>query len=303
MSFRKTLIGGLFVLPALALTSLAGTARASSTGVPFEQSFGSGDVKVGFSGYAGLTYCDAQQLAAAGTVKCAEKISFPYGGSTCIAWKIVHPECMVSASQTYAQAKATGSGWVELFDKNKSIAVTSSATTADGASAMRFTVDAFGTTLIDETRSEIPVGVGASFGSDESYSMLGVSIKVNGEVGAWIGATIGGGAITDGVRLTVTPTITAGVEASASVGAACASAGIEGNIDALDLQLPTDLDVAYSGGQLIYGIDADFDYSVLSGKLKVTAEVCGSGDSKTIASYGGWSGGFGVLHTTGTLAL
>lgn len=305
MSLRKTLALGLFVLPALALTTFAGTARADYMGQSFDQSFGSGSVEAGFSGSAGLTYCDDQQLAEAGTrLSCLLKFTDPFTGSTkCLMWKVAHPECMVDASQAYAQAEATGSGWVDLFGNKKSITATARATTADGASALRFTVNAFGTTLIDESRSQIPVGVGASFGEDRSYSIASVSVKVKGEVGAWIGAYLGGGAITNGVRLTATPTINAGVEASASVGALCASASIEGNLDALELSLPTNLDVAYSGGLLTYGIDSDFDYSVLSGKIKAKACVCGACESTTIASYNGWSGGFGILNAGGTLSL
>lgn len=285
----------------LALTGFARTARAEYTGASSDDSFGGGDVSAGYSASAGLTYCNATDLANAKTnLVCVIKNPLT---DQCVLKIPKDFRCYVGATQTYASASASGSGWVDLFDDKESVSVRASAITSDGQSSMNFNVTAFGSTLINESQANIPVGVGASFGASKSYSIVGISVKVKGEVGAWIGAYLGGGAIADGFQLNVTPTITAGVDASASVGALCASAGIDGDIDALDLQVPSKLKIAYTGGQLTYGIGADFDYSLLSGKLKVKACACGACDSTTIASYGGWSGSFPIFNASSSMSL
>src|SRR5262249_9030834 len=116
MTSSKPLFSSLFALTALALTTLTGTARAESMGQPFGQSFGTHDVKAGFSGSPGLIYCTAQELAqATQPTTCAMWGQIGPTAGQCILWNYAVPDCHVDATQAYAKANASGGGYVEVF--------------------------------------------------------------------------------------------------------------------------------------------------------------------------------------------
>jgi hypothetical protein len=275
----------LTALVSASLTGLPSPARAEQRQPsPVGKSFGSGDVQAAVGGAAGLTYCNADDLAHAGDLP---------------------PDrpCMVNATQAYAQASAEAIGSVTLFGSTKSLAVATSATIADGTTTMELVVTAFGTVVADVTHTGVTVSESKVFEEHKSYGILGVSVDVTGEVAATVSARIGGGAISNGIQVTVTPTIDAIVVGSAGVSALCASAGVDGSIDALDIQAPTSLSVSVANGQLTYGVISNLDYAVLDGDLKVKASVCGVSESETIASYSGTSGRLSLDNDSGTLSL
>lgn len=300
MNLVRTTCTALLALTSLAVTSLASTARADHQGFSINNSLGSGDVQASYFAEAGLTSCNATNLAGASTLVPVPGCTLPAPFCPRVPQD---PLCMVDATEEYASVDAQGGGGVTLFGDQRSLWVALSATTADGASSMNITVVGFGLTLLDQGFSTVPIGYGISYGAEKDFSVAGVSVKVDGEANAWIGATLGGGAITDGFEVTATPTITVGVDASARAGVSCASAGIDGSVDVLDLTVPSSFSLAYSGGTLTFGVDSSFDYSALSGSLDVSACLCGECASDTIASYGGFNGSYSIYNASGSLSL
>lgn len=281
---------GLFALTALAVTGSASAARADMTTNPFNESFGSGDVQAALAGQGTAVYCNASELALAGKRgACVQMVSTSNGGEVCVQWAPLYPECMVRATQEYGRTIAAVTGSMTVFGTTKNISVETSAITADGMSSMELVVTAFGSTLIDTTRSGVRFVAPAVFEAKKTYGIAGVSVGVTGVVAATIGGEIGGGTIANGIQVVVTPTIDATLEASTDVDVECASAGVDGSIDIFDVQVPTNLDVTYANNTIGYGVDATLDYTVLSGDLSVSACLCGVCDSHTIASYGGFS--------------
>ncbi len=302
MNANKTILGTAAALSAFALTSVASTARADILPYDFSGSFGADDVSMSYDVGADLVYCSASELAAdaAGDTK-QECIPIP-GLNVCFNVP-EYDGCTVSATSIYAKASAYGTASLSVFGDSESIYVSPSVTTSDGSSSLNFQLTAFGTTLINSSASSIPFGYNPSFGAKKDFSVLGISVHVSAEASATLGGTLSGGAIQDGFSLTVDPTLSAGLDASADVSVACASAGIEGNIDLFDIELPSTLSVAYQNSALKYGIDSKFTYSALSGDMKIKACLCGDCTHKTIASYGGWSGGFTILDVSSSIPM
>lgn len=297
MKTQKPVLVTVAALAALAVTGAASTARADQLPYSNSNSFGSGNVSASYDVGADLVYCSAAELAEK-TKVCQSilGIKFCYYTSE-------NPECLVNASEQYAKASAYGTASLTVFGTTESIYVSPSATTSDGSSSLNFYATAFGTTLINSSATSIPIGFSPSFGASKDFSIVGIKVKVEAEASAFIGGTLSGGAISNGFALTVTPTISAGLDASASVSVLCASAGIEGNVDLLDLELPSTLSVAYSSGTLKYGLNSAFQYTLLDGSLKVRACLCGACDGTTIASYSGYSGNFSLVNVSSSLSL
>jgi len=137
--------------------------------------------------------------------------------------------------------------------------------------------------------------------ADDKIKLLGVKIKLKGKVSGGVGLTVDPSFGADGIGVTATPFTNAYAKVSASVGASCASVGVEGSLTAIDLEVPSSVSASFDAGGMEYAVASDYDLHAIDGKIKVKLKVCGVKESKTLAKFKGARLAGGLLHTSGTL--
>lgn len=236
---------------------------------------GNSDIKAGYKVYTGFMHCDEADLAEGAAIQA--QMPAPW-------FPVPHP-CVHDAEVQYMKLEARAEAWVKLLGRTETIAYAQAKVTDEDAfKRTSVKLKAMGNTLYSRTGDGIDIERGVSFEKKKKFGMSGINVTVRGTASAQVGVNFNGGLAGKDMVLYVTPFGDAGVSASASVGAGCANASIEGNLDAIDAEIPAELWVDLDNDGITFDIDADLKLKLMDGKIKAKLSYCLGNASKTIVS-------------------
>ncbi len=130
------------------------------------------------------------------------------------------------------------------------------------------------------------LSVSMTFFSTSTTFMAGpIPITVSGDVTGTLALSGQLTTLSGGVELGLTPSATLTAGASAGVGVLCASAGVRGELNLIEVAAPGTLKVQSASCGVRGAIEGDVELSSMSGSVEVYAEACGLSWSKTLAEW------------------
>lgn len=169
-----------------------------------------------------------------------------------------------------------------------------------GVGTIGYELAAMGTVLYSGGVSNtISLGVSRTFFSvDDSIKLLGVKISLDAKITGELGIDVTPYFQTGAVSVAANPYAAAYTEVDASVGAACASVGVSGDLTAIDFSAPTNATCVPGSSSSFIWAHSAYDLHSLDGKLKVNLEYCLDKDSKTLVNFNGFSASGTLLNAT-----
>ena len=169
----------------------------------------------------------------------------------------------------------------------------------DNVQSNRGWLEILGVTLYDES---IAAGVewseSATFLSSSAYFY---GVKVTASAGGYVGvegnATVGA----TGISVDATPNAGITASASASIGAACASAGIEGTLTLIGVELPMLGNLTLNGSTVGFDVEASVALTTLSGSVDLVIDYCVDSRTKELFSMSGSTSSTTLISEAGCL--
>ncbi|MCA9558269.1 MAG: hypothetical protein KC583_06850, partial [Myxococcales bacterium] len=204
----------------------------------------------------------------------------------------------------FAHALANAAIEGKLFGHGITIAEFSGyATSGDGEHDNLVTAEVLGLTVGEWTANQ---GVEYDheqefFAVSATFTLVMIPVTVRGSLTGRVGASGGMNIGANGVSAHFTPDAGLTAAASAGVGVACASAGVEGEINLFSVNVPNVLSLNLGDPKPSYTVSSSIDYSALDGSIAVYVEACLASASKTLADWGGIGDDFTLFSDSGTL--
>lgn len=114
----------------------------------------------------------------------------------------------------------------------------------------------------------------------------GIPLTVKGSVDGELGVD-GSVSIGDGLTFGLTPYANLSASASVGVGLACASAGVQGSVDLLDVAMPNEVTFDIKGCGFSVDIESSLEMTTMSGSIGLYAELCGIEWEEELVSWDG----------------
>jgi hypothetical protein len=275
-----------------------------------QESAGNSNFGGGFSVYAGITQCSADDLEelienADPVYAMVAQIMTMFGGNADDYLRSMIASvyrCDPDADELYSEIAAEGDAWVEISNYEQSLADIRFAmeTVDDNPTTFSQYVSVLGVVVRDKRgESAVTFSYGKSFSKSKSYGFHGFSIKVKANAQAEIGIQIEGSLHPlSYIEIRPTPFATAHATASASVSALCASAGVRGSVDLLDVSVPSRMKLDWSGNPMVADIESDLKYKLPDGSLSVYLDICVDSWDMDIISISNRTHTIGLVDTT-----
>ncbi|MFT3769165.1 MAG: hypothetical protein QM820_27315 [Minicystis sp.] len=138
------------------------------------------------------------------------------------------------------------------------------------------------------------------FELDETYMIGPIPVTMTATVSGKVGLSFNAYGTSDSLTTTMTPYASLDLEASVGVGVSGASAGVEGELNLVQLSFPYELSIT-SFANRTYKNAIDFQVSTLSGEIDLYAELGFLKAKKEIASFGGFSTGTRLYAYSGSI--
>ncbi|MCA9558130.1 MAG: hypothetical protein H6733_17940 [Alphaproteobacteria bacterium] len=203
-------------------------------------------------------------------------------------------------------AHALGNAAIEatLFGEDITVAEFNGyATSGDGENDNLVTLEVLGFT-VDEYTANQPIEYYFTqefFAVSTTFTLVMVPVTVSGSLSGHVGASGGMSIGATGVSADFTPGAGLTAAASAGVGVACASAGIQGEINLFSVDVPNVLSLNFGGPKPTYTVSSAIDFSALDGSVSLYVEACIAEASKTLAEWDGIGDTITLFQDSGTL--
>lgn len=122
--------------------------------------------------------------------------------------------------------------------------------------------------------------------ANTTFMLAFVPVTISGDVTGTLGMNASVTA-SGGVELGLTPYANLAASASVGVGALCASAGVRGSLDLIDVSLPTTLGLESANCGVDIALDSDLELSTMSGSIEVYVNYCVDEWSDELVSWDG----------------
>jgi hypothetical protein len=149
-----------------------------------------------------------------------------------------------------------------------------------------------------------PPSVSATFVEASAQFDVGpIPIEVSAEVTGTVGVDAQAVAGSSGFNVTVTPNANLTASGSVSTGVACVSAGIEGEVNLINVSVPLSLDLSIgsNGSSTQYTMTGNLDISTLDGSIDLFANACLAEWKMNIASWNGVTYTASLFNQSGTM--
>ncbi len=256
--------------------------------------------------YAGIKHCDGDDMQAAHNWQQGLLQAVKQGPNAMMAFMMSTPPpppCPATPNEeTYTRAAVEGEIDVEVFgNEMQLVEAFVEAVSETGSSHLKGRLRVLGSTVWQQEANQLMYVRGAKYEKKKKIGVGPLKVEVKGKASALVGVTAGAGVGPEQITVVGTPFAVASGSASASMGGLCASVSVKGEVELIELDLPVQMSLNWGGNEVDWSIEADLDYDLPDGSLKVVAKACGPKYTHTLASFDFGGGSIHLFDASGSL--